>query len=40
MSNLDNITEKAKQVWDEIKEHSDVFWIGASFGVLIGALFL
>lgn len=36
--NREQVIEKAKQVWTEIKEHTDVFWVGASFGFLLGAI--
>ena len=36
--NKEQVIEKAKQVWAEIKEHTDVFWVGASFGFILGAI--
>lgn len=29
---------KEKKIWADISENPDVFWIGASVGVVIGAL--
>lgn len=34
----EEIAEKARQVWEKVKEHPDVFFAGASLGLLLGAI--